>query len=90
MYKYYFKSHPIKKLLRPLILVMIPLGAVGYLENVAACQSKFLTACELKRCVAKISQEIIYIADNFHFRLTNNLLPRYNCCCGDSISLHLG
>jgi len=46
MYENYFKSHPTKKLLRLLILVMIPLEAVGHLENIAACHSKSLTACE--------------------------------------------
>lgn len=90
MYKYYFKSHPIKKLLRPLILMMIPLGAVGHLGNIAACHSKSLTACEQKRCIARISQEIIHVVDHFLFHLTNNLLPRYNSCCGESVSLNLG
>lgn len=69
---------------------MIPLGAVEYLENIAACHSKSLRRCEWKCCVARISQEIIHIADHFNFSLTNNLLPRYNCFCGYSISLNLG
>lgn len=69
---------------------MIPSGAVGHLENIAACNSKSLTACEWKYCIAGISQEIIHVVDHFHFHLTNNLLPRYNCYCGDSISLNLG